>query len=194
MNIKIVVKLGCLFTFCYSAWANLLKTKWQTYNLQTGQSISYKYVISFDWIGSIQIAKSKQTSKIRQQFRYLTPIRTFWIWHEPHITESWVHVVGFKIEDTKSNRYLSKGEVFQRILWRMIFDITLLNFNENSFYILKIYPWFLIWICYWLTYFKSWCFKSFLFFFKLIHSSGKALLILDPRTWNSVTGIAITLS
>ena len=35
---------GCLFTLCYSAWANFLKTTLQTCNLQTGQSISYKYV------------------------------------------------------------------------------------------------------------------------------------------------------
>ena len=33
----------------YSAWANSIKTKLQTCNLQTGQSISYKYVNQF-WL------------------------------------------------------------------------------------------------------------------------------------------------
>jgi hypothetical protein len=37
----------CLFTFCYSAWANLLDTKLLSCKLQTGQSISYKYVNQF---------------------------------------------------------------------------------------------------------------------------------------------------
>ena len=54
---KLASNFGCLFTFCYSAWANLLKTKLQTCNLQTGQSISYKYINSFNWICPIQIAK-----------------------------------------------------------------------------------------------------------------------------------------
>ena len=44
---KLSSNFGCLFTFCYSAGANLLKTKLQTCNLQTGQSISYKYVNQF---------------------------------------------------------------------------------------------------------------------------------------------------
>ena len=35
---------ACLFTFYCSSYANLLQTKLQTCNLQTGQSISYKYV------------------------------------------------------------------------------------------------------------------------------------------------------
>ena len=39
--------VGGLFTFGYSARANLLKTKLQTCNLQTGQSISYKNVNQF---------------------------------------------------------------------------------------------------------------------------------------------------
>jgi hypothetical protein len=46
---KLVSNFGCLFAFCYSAWANLLKTKLQTCSLQTGQSISYKYVYQF-WL------------------------------------------------------------------------------------------------------------------------------------------------
>ena len=41
---KLLTNFGCLFTFCYSLWANQIKTKLQTCNLQTGQSISYKYV------------------------------------------------------------------------------------------------------------------------------------------------------
>ena len=36
---KLLSNFGCLFTFCYS-----IKTELQTCNLQTGQSISYKYV------------------------------------------------------------------------------------------------------------------------------------------------------
>ena len=40
---------GCLFTFYYSAWANQIKTKLQSCNLKTGQSISYKYVNQF-WL------------------------------------------------------------------------------------------------------------------------------------------------
>ena len=39
---KLASNFGCLFTFCYSAWTNLIKTKLQTYNLQPGQSICYK--------------------------------------------------------------------------------------------------------------------------------------------------------
>ena len=45
--LKLSSNIGCLFTFCYSAWANLLETKLQTCNLQTGQSISCKYVNKF---------------------------------------------------------------------------------------------------------------------------------------------------
>ena len=45
--LKLTSKFGCLIIFCYSAWANLSKTNWQTYNLQTGQSISCKYVNQF---------------------------------------------------------------------------------------------------------------------------------------------------
>ena len=47
--LKLTSNFGCLFTFCYSAWANEIKTKLQTCNLQTGQSISYKYVNKF-WL------------------------------------------------------------------------------------------------------------------------------------------------
>ena len=57
--LKLKSNFGCLFTFCYSAGANLLKTKLQTCNLQIGQSIFTNMQISFDWIGPIQIAKSK---------------------------------------------------------------------------------------------------------------------------------------
>ena len=39
--------LDVYLTFCYSAWANQIKTKLQTCNLQTGQSRSYKYVNQF---------------------------------------------------------------------------------------------------------------------------------------------------
>ena len=45
--LKLVSNFGCLFTFCHSSGANLSKTKLQTCNLQTGQSISYKYVNLF---------------------------------------------------------------------------------------------------------------------------------------------------
>ena len=45
--LKFLSNFGCLFTFCYSAWANSIKTKLQTCNLQTGQSITYKYVNQF---------------------------------------------------------------------------------------------------------------------------------------------------
>ena len=38
---KLAYHFGCLFTFCYSARVDLLKTKLQTRNSQTGQSISY---------------------------------------------------------------------------------------------------------------------------------------------------------
>jgi hypothetical protein len=34
---KLASNFGCLFTFCYSAWANLIQTKLQTCNLQTDQ-------------------------------------------------------------------------------------------------------------------------------------------------------------
>ena len=44
---KLSWNFGCLFTFCYSAWANLIKTKLQSCNLQTGQSRSYKHVNQF---------------------------------------------------------------------------------------------------------------------------------------------------
>ena len=44
---KLMSNFGCLFTFCYSAWVNQIKTKLQACNLQTGQSISYKYVNQF---------------------------------------------------------------------------------------------------------------------------------------------------
>ena len=44
---KLVSNFGCLFTFCFSAWTNLLETKLQTCNLQTGLAISYKYVNQF---------------------------------------------------------------------------------------------------------------------------------------------------
>ena len=57
--LKLALNFGYLFTFYYPAWANSLKTKSQTCNLQTGQSISYKYVNNFDWIFPIQIANSK---------------------------------------------------------------------------------------------------------------------------------------
>ena len=46
---KLSSNFGCLFTFCYSAWAIWIKTKLQTCNLQIGQSISYKYVNQF-WL------------------------------------------------------------------------------------------------------------------------------------------------
>ena len=46
---KLASKFGCLFTFCYSAEANLFKTKFQACNLQTSHSISYKYVNWF-WL------------------------------------------------------------------------------------------------------------------------------------------------
>ena len=39
-----VSNFGCLVTFCYSARTDLSKKRLQTSNLQTGQSISYKYV------------------------------------------------------------------------------------------------------------------------------------------------------
>ena len=43
---KLASSFGYLYTFCYSARENLLKTKNRlvTYKLATGQSISYKYV------------------------------------------------------------------------------------------------------------------------------------------------------
>ena len=43
----LVSNFGCLFTFCYSSGTNLSKTSLQTCNLQTGQSINYKYVNQF---------------------------------------------------------------------------------------------------------------------------------------------------
>ena len=47
-NIEIGIEIWMfIFTFCYSAGANLLKTKLQTCNLQTGLFISYKYVDQF---------------------------------------------------------------------------------------------------------------------------------------------------
>ena len=46
---KLSSTFGCLFTFCYSAWATLIKTKLQNCNWQTGQFISYKYVNQF-WL------------------------------------------------------------------------------------------------------------------------------------------------
>ena len=39
--------LDVYLTFGSSAWANLIKVKLQTCNLQTGQSTSYKYVNQF---------------------------------------------------------------------------------------------------------------------------------------------------
>ena len=47
--LKLSSNFECLFPFCYSAWANQIKTKFQTCNLQTSQSISYKYVNQF-WL------------------------------------------------------------------------------------------------------------------------------------------------
>ena len=47
--LKLSSNFGCLFTFCYFARANWIKTKLQTCKLQTGQSISYKYVNQF-WL------------------------------------------------------------------------------------------------------------------------------------------------
>ena len=46
---KLSSNFGSLFTFCYSAWGNQIKTKLQTCNLRTGQFISYKYVSQF-WL------------------------------------------------------------------------------------------------------------------------------------------------
>ena len=46
---KLSSNFGCLFTLCYSARANSIKTKLQTCNLQTGQSIRNKYVNQF-WL------------------------------------------------------------------------------------------------------------------------------------------------
>ena len=68
---KLASNFGCLFTFCYSAWANLLKTKLQTCNLQTGQSISYKYVNQF-WL-NLPHSNSKKLINIQS----LTTISIF---------------------------------------------------------------------------------------------------------------------
>ena len=60
----LVSNFGCLFTFCYSSGTNLSKTSLQTCNLQTGQSINYKYVHQF----SLNLQKVNKHPKFDNNF------------------------------------------------------------------------------------------------------------------------------
>ena len=103
-NWRQISKLGwnfvSLFTVCYSAWINLLKTKLQTCNLQTGQSISYKYVNQF-WLNvpHPNSQKVNKRPKFKKQFRYLR----YQLEHfEYDMNRTWVSKVNATNSESKS--------------------------------------------------------------------------------------------
>ena len=63
-NCRQTLDVYLLFIFC---WRKLNQTRLQTCNLQTGQSITYKYVNQF-WL-NLPHPNSKKTVKVWQKFR-----------------------------------------------------------------------------------------------------------------------------
>ena len=67
---KLSPNFECLFTFCYSAWANQIQTKLKTCNIQTGLFICYKYIDQF-WFTFPRPNKCCWTlNKVWKQIRY----------------------------------------------------------------------------------------------------------------------------